>query len=116
MPSRWTIWVLIQHLRLRVESMSFLRTFAQRHRTELIVGTFVFLLLAAAYALDLLALARLRAADLLLTHDRRSDNIVIIAHGRVVAQGSPDALRQRAGQSDLEEAFVRIIGTTEGLE
>ena len=44
------------------------------------------------------------------------DNIVIIAHGRVAAQGSPDALRQRAGQSDLEEAFVRIIGTTEGLE
>ncbi|MBK8986653.1 MAG: ATP-binding cassette domain-containing protein [Chloroflexi bacterium] len=44
------------------------------------------------------------------------DNIVIIAHGRVVAQGTADALRQRAGQSDLEEAFVQIIGTTEGLE
>jgi sodium transport system ATP-binding protein len=44
------------------------------------------------------------------------DNIVIIAHGRVVAQGSAEALRQRAGQSDLEEAFVQIIGTTEGLE
>lgn len=44
------------------------------------------------------------------------DNIVIIAHGRVAAQGSADDLRQRAGQPDLEEAFVRLIGTTEGLE
>lgn len=44
------------------------------------------------------------------------DNIVIIAHGRVVAQGTADELRQRAGQSDLEEAFVQIIGSTEGLE
>jgi sodium transport system ATP-binding protein len=44
------------------------------------------------------------------------DNIVIIAHGRVVAQGTADELRQRAGQSDLEDAFVQIIGSTEGLE
>jgi sodium transport system ATP-binding protein len=44
------------------------------------------------------------------------DNIVIIAHGRVVAQGSADELRQRVGQTDLEEAFVQIIGSTEGLE
>ncbi|MCA9972247.1 MAG: ATP-binding cassette domain-containing protein, partial [Anaerolineales bacterium] len=44
------------------------------------------------------------------------DNIVIIANGRVVAQGSPDALRQQAGEADLEDAFVRIIGTPEGLE
>ncbi|MGB4869180.1 MAG: ATP-binding cassette domain-containing protein [Candidatus Promineifilaceae bacterium] len=44
------------------------------------------------------------------------DNIVIIAHGRVAAQGSADDLRQRAGQPDLEEAFVRLIGSTEGLE
>ena len=37
------------------------------------------------------------------------DDIVIIAHGRVVAQGSPDALREQAGEKDLEEVFVRAI-------
>jgi sodium transport system ATP-binding protein len=39
------------------------------------------------------------------------DEIVIIAHGRIVAQGSPDALRKQAGESDLEEAFVKLCGT-----
>lgn len=43
------------------------------------------------------------------------DDIVIIAHGRVVAQGTPDAIRAQTGESDLEEAFVKAIGTTEGL-
>lgn len=44
------------------------------------------------------------------------DNIVIIARGRVVAQGSPDELRRQTGEPDLEDAFVSIIGTEEGLE
>ena len=44
------------------------------------------------------------------------DNIVIIADGRVVAQGSPDELRQQTNKPDLEDAFVSIIGTGEGLE
>lgn len=44
------------------------------------------------------------------------DNIVIIARGRVVAQGSADDLRRQTGESDLEDAFVSIIGTEEGLE
>jgi sodium transport system ATP-binding protein len=43
------------------------------------------------------------------------DNIVVIAGGRVVAQGSPDELRARTGQENLEDAFVTIIGTKEGL-
>ena len=43
------------------------------------------------------------------------DNIVIIAGGRVAAQGSPDELRQRTGQENLEDAFVAIIGSKEGL-
>jgi len=38
------------------------------------------------------------------------DRIVIIAHGRVVAEGTPDELRERSGQPNLEDAFVRIIG------
>ena len=44
------------------------------------------------------------------------DNIVVIAQGQVVAQGSPDALRQQTGMSDLEDAFVSIIGSGEGLK
>ncbi len=43
------------------------------------------------------------------------DNIVIIAGGRVAAQGSPDDLRQRTGHENLEDAFVALIGTKEGL-
>ena len=43
------------------------------------------------------------------------DHIVVIARGRVVAQGSPDALRERTGAESLEDAFVAIIGSEEGL-
>jgi sodium transport system ATP-binding protein len=43
------------------------------------------------------------------------DNIVVIAGGRVVAQGSPDELRQRTGHENLEDAFVSVIGSKEGL-
>ncbi|MEX0899201.1 MAG: ATP-binding cassette domain-containing protein [Gammaproteobacteria bacterium] len=42
------------------------------------------------------------------------DDIVIIAHGRVVAHGSPAELRERAGEDDLEEVFVRAIMSAEG--
>jgi sodium transport system ATP-binding protein len=38
------------------------------------------------------------------------DRIVIIAHGRVVADGTADALRTLAGEQNLEEAFVKLIG------
>ena len=45
------------------------------------------------------------------------DRIVIIAAGRVVADGSPEELREQAGERSLEEAFVKIIGAAaiEGL-
>lgn len=43
------------------------------------------------------------------------DRIVVIAHGRVVADESPEALRLQTGESNLEEAFVKIIGSGEGL-
>ena len=43
------------------------------------------------------------------------DRIVVIAHGRVVADEPPDALRAQTGESNLEDAFVKIIGSEEGL-
>ncbi len=43
------------------------------------------------------------------------DRIVVIAHGRVVADETPDALRVQTGESNLEDAFVKIIGSDEGL-
>jgi sodium transport system ATP-binding protein len=43
------------------------------------------------------------------------DRIVVIAHGRVVADETPDALRAQTGESNLEDAFVKIIGSDEGL-
>jgi sodium transport system ATP-binding protein len=43
------------------------------------------------------------------------DRIVVIAHGRVVADAPPDALRAQTGEANLEDAFVKIIGSDEGL-
>jgi sodium transport system ATP-binding protein len=43
------------------------------------------------------------------------DRIVVIAHGKVVAQGTPEELRAQTGESNLEDAFVKAIGTDEGL-
>jgi sodium transport system ATP-binding protein len=43
------------------------------------------------------------------------DRIVVIAAGRVVADETPDALRAQTGEANLEDAFVKLIGTEEGL-
>ena len=43
------------------------------------------------------------------------DRIVIIANGRVMAEGTPEELRAKAGIDNLEDAFVRLIGSDEGL-
>ncbi|HET6821852.1 MAG TPA: ATP-binding cassette domain-containing protein [Anaerolineales bacterium] len=44
------------------------------------------------------------------------DQIVIIARGEVSATGSPNDLRKQTGQENLEDAFVAVIGSEEGLE
>jgi sodium transport system ATP-binding protein len=44
------------------------------------------------------------------------DEVIVIAHGTVVAAGTPDDIRTRTGQSNLEDAFVQLIGSAEGLE
>jgi sodium transport system ATP-binding protein len=43
------------------------------------------------------------------------DSIVVIAKGRVVASGSPDEIREATGQTNLEDAFVALVGSEEGL-
>ena len=38
------------------------------------------------------------------------DDVVIVGHGRVLFQGTLDGLREHANESDLEEAFIEVIG------
>ena len=43
------------------------------------------------------------------------DRIVIVAKGTVVAAGTADELRALTGEDNLEDAFVKAIGSDEGL-
>ncbi|MEO1084001.1 MAG: ATP-binding cassette domain-containing protein [Acidobacteriota bacterium] len=43
------------------------------------------------------------------------DRVVIVADGRVVAEGTPDELLTRTGRATLEDAFVDLIGSEKGL-
>ena len=38
------------------------------------------------------------------------DEVAVIAAGRLLASGTPDAIRARTGAASLEDAFVRLIG------
>ncbi|MFO1426853.1 MAG: ATP-binding cassette domain-containing protein [Steroidobacteraceae bacterium] len=44
------------------------------------------------------------------------DEVVVIARGSVVAAGPPQRILERSGASSLEDAFVSLIGSDEGLE
>ena len=44
------------------------------------------------------------------------DQIVIISQGVVSATGTPDDLRRQTHRESLEDAFVAVIGSEEGLE
>jgi ABC-2 type transport system ATP-binding protein len=43
--------------------------------------------------------------------DRVAQRIAIIDHGRIVAQGSPAALKQQTGSETLEQAFLALTGS-----
>jgi len=42
--------------------------------------------------------------------ERSASRIAIIDHGRIVAQGSPDQLKERTGTTSLEDAFLALTG------
>jgi sodium transport system ATP-binding protein len=44
------------------------------------------------------------------------DHIVIISDGIVSAQGSPSELLLKTGKDNLEDAFIEVIGSEEGLQ
>ena len=44
------------------------------------------------------------------------DDVIVIAKGSVAAQGSLEDIRLRTGQAQLEEAFVQLVGSTEGFD
>jgi sodium transport system ATP-binding protein len=69
------------------------------------------------------ALAALRAEGccvIMATHVMQEvthlcDDVVVIAKGHTVAQGSPEELCRRTGIANLEDAFVSLVGTEEGI-
>ncbi len=50
--------------------------------------------------------------------ERLCDSVVVVAHGRTVASGSVAELLEKAGESDFEEAFVKLafVAEHEGVE
>lgn len=43
------------------------------------------------------------------------DQVIVMAEGQVVAIGSPSELCQQTGEASLEDAFIKLIGTDEGI-
>lgn len=43
------------------------------------------------------------------------DRVVVVRDGVACAEGSPEDLCERAGEARLEEAFLKLIGTDEGI-
>jgi sodium transport system ATP-binding protein len=44
------------------------------------------------------------------------DRIVIVGHGRVLADGTPQSIRERSGAETLEEAFLQVLGAAEEVD
>ena len=44
------------------------------------------------------------------------DRIIILAQGRIAAEGTQTELLDQSDSDNLEDAFVSLIGTSEGLE
>ena len=44
--------------------------------------------------------------------ERVAQRVAIIDHGRIIAQGSPQELKQQTGGESLEQAFLKLTGST----
>jgi ABC-2 type transport system ATP-binding protein len=44
--------------------------------------------------------------------DRVAHRIAVIDHGKLVAQGTPQAIKEQTGMASLEEAFLALTGST----
>ena len=42
--------------------------------------------------------------------ERVADDITVIDHGRIVAEGTAASLKERTGTATLEEAFIALTG------
>ena len=65
------------------------------------------------------ALADAGAALLVSSHvmdeAERCDRLLLMRDGRILASGTPSALLERTGARDIEGAFLRLIGESEGV-
>ena len=48
--------------------------------------------------------------------ERLCDRVIVIAHGRTVAEGTVEALNAQCGERDFEETFVKLAFTAEDRE
>ena len=39
----------------------------------------------------------------------RCDRLLLMREGRIIADGSPDEIRERTGASDIEQAFLSLV-------
>lgn len=42
--------------------------------------------------------------------DKAAQQVAIMDHGKIVAQGTPSELKQRTGEATLEDAFIKLTG------
>jgi sodium transport system ATP-binding protein len=110
--------------------------FSQGERTKvaiaraLVHGPKNVILDEATNGLDVMSARAMRAVIRRLAHDgacvlfsshvmqevsELCDHIVVFSKGEVAIEGTPDELRQHTGEENLEDAFVKIIGTDVGL-
>jgi len=43
--------------------------------------------------------------------ERTAQRLAIIDHGKIIAQGSPQQLKEQTGTASLEEAFLALTGS-----
>ena len=43
------------------------------------------------------------------------DRVVIIGHGKVLADATVQSIRDNSGAASLEEAFLQVLGQSEGI-